>query len=31
MKKLLKHCKDIFLGIADGIHKFKTYKTGKVK
>jgi hypothetical protein len=31
MKKLLKHCKDIFFGIADGIHKFKTYKTGKVK
>jgi hypothetical protein len=31
MQKLLKHCKDIFLGLAEGIQKFKTYKVGKVK
>jgi hypothetical protein len=31
MKKLLKHCKDIFLGISEGIQMFKAYKVGKVK
>jgi hypothetical protein len=31
MTKLLKHFKDIFLGIAEGVQKFKSYKTGKVK
>jgi hypothetical protein len=31
MTKLLKNCKDIILGIAEGIHMFRTYKQGKVK
>jgi len=31
MTKLLKNCKDIILGIGEGIHLFRTYKQGKVK
>ena len=31
MTKLLKACKEIILGIADGINQFKTYKQSKVK
>ena len=31
MTKLLKHFKDVIIGIADGIQMFKAYKIGKVK
>jgi hypothetical protein len=31
MTKLLKSCKQFFLGIAEGIKSFKLYKQGKVK
>jgi hypothetical protein len=31
MKKLLNNCKNIILGIAEGIQAFRTYKAGKVK
>jgi hypothetical protein len=31
MTKLLNHCKNIILGLAEGIQKFKSYKLGKVK
>jgi hypothetical protein len=31
MTKLLKHFKNIVVGIADGIRMFKAYKVGKVK
>ena len=31
MTKLLKHFKNIILGMSDGIHAFRTYKAGKVK
>jgi hypothetical protein len=31
MTKLLKHFKNIFLGISDGVQAFRTYKAGKVK
>ena len=31
MIKLLKHFKNIVLGLGDGIKAFRTYKTGKVK
>ena len=31
MKKLLNNCKNIILGIAEGIQAFRTYKSGKVK
>jgi hypothetical protein len=31
MTKLLNHFKNIFLGIADGVQAFRTYKAGKVK
>jgi hypothetical protein len=31
MIKLLKNCKNIILGIAEGMQAFRTYKHGKVK
>lgn len=31
MTKLLKHFKNIIIGIAEGIQAFRTYKSGKVK
>jgi len=31
LQKLFNHLKDIVIGIGEGIHRFKTYKTGKVK
>ena len=31
MTKLLNNCKNVFLGILDGIQAFRTYKAGKVK
>jgi hypothetical protein len=31
MSKLLKSCKQILTGIAEGIQSFKLYKRGKVK
>jgi|Laugresbdmm110dd_1035094.scaffolds.fasta_scaffold05363_4 hypothetical protein len=31
MSKLLKSCKQILVGIAEGIQSFKLYKRGKVK
>jgi len=31
MKKLLNNCKNIILGIAEGIQAFRSYKAGKVK
>jgi hypothetical protein len=31
MTKLLKHFKNIIIGISDGIQTFRTYKAGKVK
>ena len=31
MKKLLNNCKNIILGIAEGIQMFRAYKAGKVK
>jgi hypothetical protein len=31
MIKLLKNFKNIFIGLADGIQLFKTYKQGKLK
>jgi hypothetical protein len=31
MIKLLKNCKNIVLGLAEGIQAFRTYKVGKVK
>ena len=31
MTKLLKSCKQILAGIAEGIQSFKLYKKGKVK
>ena len=31
MTKLLNHFKNIVIGISDGIHAFRTYKSGKVK
>ena len=31
MSKLLKSCKQILAGIAEGIQSFKLYKRGKVK
>jgi hypothetical protein len=31
MKKLLNNCKNIILGISEGIQMFKAYKVGKVK
>ena len=31
MTKLLKHCKNIILGLSEGIQAFRTYKVGKVK
>lgn len=31
MTKLLKHFKNVVLGVAEGIQAFRTYKAGKVK
>ena len=31
MTKLLKHFKNVVLGIGEGIQAFRTYKAGKVK
>ena len=31
MTKLLKNCKNIIIGLAEGIQMFKAYKLGKVK
>jgi len=31
MTKLLNHFKKLFLDLGDGIHAFKSYKSGKVK
>jgi hypothetical protein len=31
MTKLLKHFKNVILGVAEGIQAFRTYKAGKVK
>jgi hypothetical protein len=31
MTKLLKHFKDVVIGISEGIQMFKAYKVGKVK
>jgi hypothetical protein len=31
MIKLLKNFKNIFIGLSEGIHLFRTYKSGKVK
>ena len=31
MKNLLNHCKNIILGISEGIQAFRNYKVGKVK
>jgi hypothetical protein len=31
MTKLLKHFKNVVLGVAEGIQAFRTYKRGKVK
>jgi hypothetical protein len=31
MTKLLNNCKNIILGLAEGIQMFKAYKVGKVK
>ena len=31
MTKLLSNCKNIILGIAEGIQAFRNYKAGKVK
>lgn len=31
MTKLLKSCKQFFVGIGEGIKSFKLYKQGKVK
>jgi hypothetical protein len=31
MTKLLNNCKNIILGIAEGIQAFRDYKSGKVK
>ena len=29
--RFLKLCKELFIGLGDGIQAFKTYKKGKVK
>jgi hypothetical protein len=31
MTKLLKHFKNVVLGLGEGIHAFRLYKKGKVK